>query len=134
MHDAFFIFLIYLCQLLLSFLSILKLSSCVFILSFYQSVSVMKQVLQNVIINKMLDFKFCIMTAIFSISTQLKIIETVLKAHIIIRNNIDINIRFIYIILKHLYNNLVFISINQSFFRDNSDNILIENTEQDFSD
>ena len=55
----------------------------------------------------MSDFKFHIIITISDISIQLDIIKTVLKAYVIIRNNININVKFIYIMLKHLYDNLV---------------------------
>ena len=55
----------------------------------------------------MSDFKFYIMIAIFDISIQLNIIKIVIKAYVIINNDININIRSIYIILKYLYHNLV---------------------------
>ena len=75
----------------------------------------------------MLNFEFCIMTAISNISTQLNIIKTVLKAHIVISNNIDINIKFIYIMLKYLYNNLVSIYWFSSI--DDFNNVLTKDSE-----
>ena len=77
----------------------------------------------------MTDLEFCIMTAISDISVQLDIIETVLNTHIIIKKNININVRSIYTMLDCMYNDLVSFLINWFSSRDDSDDVLTVDTE-----
>ena len=80
----------------------------------------------------MSDFESYIIITISNISIQLDIIKTVLNTYIIIEKNININMRSIYIMLNCIYDNLVSLSISQSSFWDNSDNMLTVDTEQVF--